>query len=66
MLIMERVGGGKRHKLVDRRYTIEARDGKVAAERSIGSADALGQVLDEVFNVAPPAPAEDIFERIAG
>jgi N-hydroxyarylamine O-acetyltransferase len=63
-LIMERVGGDKRHKLINRRFIIEARDGQVAVERAIGSADALREVLDETFNVTPPAPVEEIFARI--
>ena len=66
MLIMERVGGDKRYKLINRRFAIEARDGQVAAERSIDSADELRQVLDETFNIIPPAPVEEIFARIGG
>lgn len=63
-LIMERVSGDKRYKLMNRRLTIEARDGQVADERAIGSADELQQVLDETFNVMPPAPVDEIFARI--
>ena len=33
------VGGDKRYKLINRRFAIEARDGQVAVERSIDSAD---------------------------
>ena len=40
------------------------RDGQVVAERPIGSAEELGQLLDETFNVMPPAPVEEIFARI--
>ena len=58
-LIMERVAGGARHKLIDRRYLIEARDGDVVAERPLDSANDLGRVLDETFNVTPPAPMEE-------
>ena len=65
-LIMERVSTDKRYKLVNRRMTIEARDGQVTVERSIGSANELGQVLEETFNVTPPAPIEEIFARIGG
>jgi hypothetical protein len=43
---------------------IETRDGQVMSERSIGSAEELRQVLDEIFNVTPPASVEDIFNRI--
>ena len=64
MLIMERVSNDKRYKLVNRRFMIEARDGQLADERSIDSADEFRQVLDEIFNVTPPAPVEEIFPRI--
>jgi N-hydroxyarylamine O-acetyltransferase len=66
MLIMERVSGDKRYKLINRTFTIEARDGQVAVERSIGSADELRQVLDEIFNVTSPAPVEEIFNLVGG
>ncbi len=66
MLIIERVSGDKRYKLINRRFIIEARDGHVAVERSIDSAGELRQVLDETFNVTPPAPVEEIFARIEG
>ena len=64
MLIMERVSNDKRYKLVNRRFTIEARDGQLAVERLIDSADELRQVLDETFNVTPPASVEEIFTLI--
>jgi N-hydroxyarylamine O-acetyltransferase len=64
MLIMERVSNDKRFKLINRKFVIEARDGQVAVERSIDSAYELRQVLDETFNVTPPAPVEEIFTRI--
>jgi len=63
-LIMERLSRDTRYKLVNRRLTIEARDGQVAVERSIGSADELHQVLEETFNVTPPAPVDEIFARL--
>jgi N-hydroxyarylamine O-acetyltransferase len=65
-LILERVSHDRRYKLVNRRLTIEARDGQHAGERIIDSVDALRDVLDEVFNVMPPAPVEEIFARISG
>ena len=64
MLIMERVSSDKRYKLINRRFMIEARDGEVTVERSIGSADELHGILDETFNVTPPAPIEEIFARL--
>ncbi len=54
----------KRYKLVNRRLRIEARDGQVMSDRSIRSAGELRQVLEETFNVTPPAPVEVIFDRI--
>ncbi len=62
-LIMERVSGDNRYKLINRRFVVEARDGAVAVERAIGSAGELRQVLDETFNVTPPAPVEEVFTR---
>jgi N-hydroxyarylamine O-acetyltransferase len=63
-LIMERVSSEKRYKLANRRFIIELRDGVAEVERSIGSAAELGQILDEIFHVTPPVPAEEIFGRI--
>ena len=65
-LIMERLSGGQRFKLVDRALTTEARDGEVTAERTLASARDLSEVLRDVFNVTPPVPAEEIFERTGG
>ena len=64
MLIMERLGRDKRYKLINRRYLIEARDGTLADERSIDSAEDLSRILAETFNVVPPAPVDEIFTRI--
>jgi N-hydroxyarylamine O-acetyltransferase len=66
MLIMERLGASKRYKLTNRRFAIEARDGKIVAERSIDSAGEFAKVLDETFGVTPPAPVEELFNRIGG
>ena len=63
-LVMERVSNDKRYKLINRRFLIEARDGKVVDERSIGNAKELAQVLDQIFNVSSPVPAEEIFSRL--
>ncbi len=66
MLIMERVSVDRRYKLTNCRLAIEARDGELVVERTAASADELRQILDEIFNVAPPAPVEEIFARIGG
>jgi N-hydroxyarylamine O-acetyltransferase len=63
-LIMERVSSAKRYKLINRSFTIELRDGVPEVERSIGSAAGLAQILDEIFHVTPPVPAEEIFMRL--
>ncbi len=65
-LILERVGTDKRYKLANRRFTVEARDGQVADQRAVRSADELRRILDEIFGVTPPIPIEDIFTRIGG
>jgi N-hydroxyarylamine O-acetyltransferase len=65
-LIMERVTADWRYKLGNRRLTVEAREGQVRMERSIDNADELRQVLQETFDVKPPAPVEEIFAKIAG
>src|SRR5262249_2090187 len=54
MLIMERVSGSKRYKLLNRRLTVEMRDGVVEVERSIGGAAEFGQILAEIFHITPP------------
>jgi N-hydroxyarylamine O-acetyltransferase len=65
-LIMERVAADARYKLTNRRLTVEGRDGEVKSERAIDSADELGQVLHQTFNVEPPVPVEEVFARIGG
>jgi len=65
MLIMERLSGDKRYKLINRRFLVEARAGEVASESAIGSAEELHKILDETFNVTPPAPVEEFFGRLA-
>jgi N-hydroxyarylamine O-acetyltransferase len=63
-LIMERVSGDKRYKLINRRLAIEERDGNVVVERPIGSAEELGRILDETFGVVPPVSADELFVRL--
>ena len=65
VLIMERVSADRRYKLINNRFAIEARDGEVAAEQELGSAEELRRVLDESFGVTPPVPVEELFARIA-
>lgn len=63
-LIMERVSGGKRYKLLNRRFAVEARDGQPLDERTLGTAAELQQALEETFNVAPPELVEQVFSRL--
>jgi N-hydroxyarylamine O-acetyltransferase len=62
-LTMERVSRSVRHKLVNRRSVVEARDGEVVEERMIESAAELGRIIDQIFQVTPPVPIEDIWAR---
>jgi N-hydroxyarylamine O-acetyltransferase len=61
---MERIVGDRRCKLVNRRLTLEARDGEVAVERVIADAAELDEALRTYFGMEPPAPAEALFARI--
>jgi len=62
-LAMERVAPCARHKLINRRSILEARDGELIEERIIESAAELGRVIDEIFRVTPPVPVDDIWAR---
>jgi N-hydroxyarylamine O-acetyltransferase len=65
-LIMERLAGARRYRLVDRLLSTEARDGEVVAERTLRSASELSEAMRDIFNVTPPVPAEEIFGNISG
>lgn len=65
-LIMERLSGNRRHRLVDRALSTEARDGEVVSERTLQDAGELGEVLRETFKITPPVPPKEIFERTGG
>jgi N-hydroxyarylamine O-acetyltransferase len=65
ILMMERVSSVRRYKLVNRRFSIEARDGEVISERVLGGAEELRQVVDENFNVTLPVSAEELFKTIS-
>ena len=66
VLIMERVGSGKRHRLINRRYAIESRDGETIEETVIENAEEFGRIIDQVFGVTPPVPIEALFDRCEG
>jgi N-hydroxyarylamine O-acetyltransferase len=65
-LIMERLAGERRYKLVDRLFSTEARDGEVIAERTLGNASELSDVMRDIFKLTPPVAAEEIFSKIGG
>jgi N-hydroxyarylamine O-acetyltransferase len=65
-LIMERLAGDRRHKLVNRQLSTEARDGEVITERTLRSPGELSEVLRDTFKVTLPVPAEEIFEKTGG
>ena len=64
-LIVERLSGDRRYRLVDRTLSTEARDGEVIAQRALASPRELGDVLGETFGITPPAPVDEIFNRAA-
>ena len=63
-LIVERVGRDRRYKLANRRFVIEARDGKPLGQRVLETSGKLQQVLANTFNVVPPEPCEMLFARL--
>ena len=63
-LKLERVSNDKRYKLVNRRFMVEARDGRPLEEHAVGTAEELRRALDETFNVTPPVPVEQVFARL--
>ena len=63
-IIMEKLGGDRRYKLVNRTFLVGAREGEVVEERPLRSSNDLRQAIDENFNMVPPAVAEEIFSRI--
>ena len=65
-LIMERLSGDRRYRLVDRTLSTEARDGEVISERTLQNANELGEVLRDTFRITPPVAPTEIFERAGG
>lgn len=62
-LIIERLAGDRRYRLVDRVLSAEARDGEVVSERELRNARELDEALRDIFGITPPVPAEEIFDR---
>ena len=65
-LIMERLSGVRRYRLVDRTLTTEGRDGEVVAERTLASSAELAEAMRDTFRVTPPVPTEVIFDKVGG
>ena len=66
VLIMERLAADKRYKLINTRFTVEARDGIIAEERLLSSAEDFGRVLEEVFGVSFPVAVDKVLARVSG
>jgi N-hydroxyarylamine O-acetyltransferase len=64
VLIAERLTAEVRRNLVNTWLTERWRDGRVD-ERIIASAEELGQVLDELFDIEPPETPAQLFARIS-
>ncbi|HEY1752033.1 MAG TPA: arylamine N-acetyltransferase [Caulobacteraceae bacterium] len=65
MLVAERLTEAARYNLVNTRLTERRGDGS-ASERILASAEELADVLDRLFDLEPPAPAAEVFAKIAG
>ncbi len=63
MVIMERLMGDRRYKLVSNRFVVEGRDGFVSEERVIDNAAEFGQILDKTFDIETPIPVEELFAK---
>ena len=63
-LILERLSEDKRYKLVNRKFAIEARDGQPLDVRTLGTSAELAKTLEEIFNVEPPVPVEQVISRL--
>ena len=63
-LIVERLAADRRHKLVNTRYIVEARDGEAESEITLASPAELGSKLAEIFGIVPPVPLEVLFAKI--
>jgi N-hydroxyarylamine O-acetyltransferase len=65
-LIMERLAGNQRFKLVNRLLSTEIRDGEVIAERTLQNAGELSEAMRDTFKVTPPVRPEEIFNKTDG
>ena len=63
-LLLERLTPALRASLLNDQLTLRATAGAPAERRRIDSAADFAQVLDRVFDLAPPLPAAELFERV--
>ena len=63
-LILERVVGRRRYKVVNRRFVVEEDGGRTVEGRNIENACELARLLRETFDIEPPVPVEQVFSRI--
>jgi N-hydroxyarylamine O-acetyltransferase len=64
VLIIEKVGDGKRHKLINRNFVVEARDGEVKEHHEIQSAELFAATLKDIFGLELPLPSDEVFNRL--
>jgi arylamine N-acetyltransferase len=64
LLIAGRLTETSRYNLVNTKLTERRRDGS-ADERTLSSADELGEVLDQIFDIELPEPAEAVFAKVS-
>jgi len=62
-LLAERLTPEARYSLFNRKLTTRWTDGRTE-QRTLTDADDLAQVLDQAFNLTPPAPAEAIWAKL--
>lgn len=62
-LVAERVTPGRRFKLINRKWLVEARDGEIIEEHAIASAQDLGQVLETQFRIRASVDIEEMYSR---
>lgn len=62
-LLLERLTPARRAALLNDRLTLRPRGG-TAQVRRLESADEFAQVLDKVFDLQPPVPVAELFERV--
>jgi len=63
-LLAERLTPEARYSLFNHKLTTRWADGRTE-QRTLTDADDLAQVLDQAFNLSPPAPAETIWAKLS-